>query len=190
MVTLRGPILPSIQLVWKTGILMITMPGCLSLKISLFLRHVGQDLTAYQMWSNLEAIHKVTEHTTIINYIHTLFKCNAEEGDDIVKHLNTLKTTWEHVNSLSVEEFRISDLFFKIIISSLLLPSWDNFTQAYIAEVHRYATCNPFKDMSSQEFIGVIKSEAEQHRKTNKSENANFGSAKGKKKKKPSLSSG
>jgi len=152
--------------------------------------HVGQDLTAYQMWSNLEAIHKVTEHTTIINYIYTLFKCNAKEGDDIVKHLNTLKTTWEHVNSLSVEEFRISDLFFKIIISSLLLPSWDNFTQAYIAKVHHYATCNPFKDMSLQEFIRVIKSEAEQHRKMNKSENANFGSAKGKKKKKPSLSSG
>jgi len=58
----------------------------------------------------------------IINYICTLFKCNAEKGDDIVEHLNILKITWEHVNSLSAEEFRISDLFFKIIISSSLLP--------------------------------------------------------------------
>ena len=149
--------------------------------------HVGQDLTAHQMWSNLEAIHEVTGHTTIINYIRTLFKCNAEEGDDIVEHLNTLKITWERVNSLSAEEFRISDLFFKIIISSSLPPSWDNFTQAYIAEVRHYATRNPFKDMSSQEFIGVIKSEAERRGKTNKSESANFGNAKGKKKKKPSL---
>jgi hypothetical protein len=75
------------------------------------------------MWSNLEAIHEVTSHTTIINYICTLFKCNAKEGDDIVKHLNTLKTTWERVNTLSAEEFKISDLFFKIIISLSLPPS-------------------------------------------------------------------
>ena len=149
--------------------------------------HVGHDLTASDMWSNLEAIHEVTGHTTIINYIRTLFKCTAEEGDDIVEHLNTLKVTWERVNTLSADEFKISDLFFKIIISSSLPPSWDNFTQAYIAEVRRYATRNPFKDMSSQEFIGVIKSEAEWHRKLNKSENTNFSSTKGKKKKKPSL---
>jgi hypothetical protein len=149
--------------------------------------HVGQDLTAQQMWSNLEAIHEVTSHTTIINYICTLFKCNTEEGGDIVEHLNTLKTTWERVNTLSTEEFKISDLFFKIIILLSLPPSWDNFTQAYIAEVHRYSTRNPFKDMTSQEFIGVIKSEVEQCGKLNKSENSNVANTQGKKKKKPSL---
>jgi len=111
--------------------------------------YVGHDLTASDMWSNLKAIHKVTGHTTIINYIHTLFKCTTEEGDDIVEHLNTLKVTWERMNTLSVEEFKILDLFFKIIISSSLLLSWDNFTQAYISEVHHYVTCNLFKDMSS-----------------------------------------
>ncbi len=55
--------------------------------------YVGHDLTASDMWSNLEAIHKVTGHTTIINYIRMLFKCTAKEGDDIVEHLNTLKVT-------------------------------------------------------------------------------------------------
>jgi hypothetical protein len=42
-----------------------------------------------------------------------------------------------------------------------LPPSWDAYTQAYIAETRRHATRNPFKDMSSQEFIGVINAEAE-----------------------------
>jgi hypothetical protein len=59
--------------------------------------------------------------------------------------------------------------------------------QAYIAEVHRYSTRNPFKDMTSQEFIGVIKSEVERCGKLNKSENSNVANAQGKKKKKPSL---
>ncbi len=41
--------------------------------------------------------------------------------------------------------------------------------------------------MSSQEFIGVIKSKAKQHRKSSKSKSAKVSSTKGKKKKKPSL---
>jgi hypothetical protein len=116
------------------------------------------------MWDNLEAIHEVTGHTTIINYIHLLFKCNTEEGDDILEHLSNLKVTFERIHALSnEEEFKISDLFFKVIITSSLPPSWDNFTQAYIAEVRRHATRNPFWMMTSQEFIGIIKSKAKQH---------------------------
>jgi hypothetical protein len=86
--------------------------------------HAGhKDCSAHEMWMNLEAIFEVTGHTTIINYVRALFKCSAEEGDDIAEHLNTLQITWGHLNDLSAEEFRISDLFFKIIISSLLPPS-------------------------------------------------------------------
>jgi hypothetical protein len=57
--------------------------------------YVGQDCSAYEMWNNLEAIHEVTGHTTIINYIHLLFKCNVEEGNDIIEHLSNLKVTFE-----------------------------------------------------------------------------------------------
>ncbi len=55
--------------------------------------HVGQDCTAFEIWCNLEAIHEITGYTTIINYICTLFKCTTKEGNDILKHLNTLKVT-------------------------------------------------------------------------------------------------
>ena len=45
MATLRDPILPSILSARKTGILMITMLGCLSSRISLFLRQYMWDKT-------------------------------------------------------------------------------------------------------------------------------------------------
>jgi len=54
--------------------------------------HVGQDNTAYEVWRNLEAIHEITSHMTIITWIRTLFKCTAEEGDNILEHLSNLKT--------------------------------------------------------------------------------------------------
>jgi len=59
----------------------------------------------------------------------------------------------------------ILDLFFKIIISSSLPSSWDNFTQAYIAKVRCHITHDPFKNMNSLEFIGIIKAEAKCHLK-------------------------
>ncbi len=85
--------------------------------------HVGQNNTAYEVWRNLEVIHEITSHTTIITWIWTLFKCTAEEGNDILEHLNNLKMIWECINLLSAQDFMISDLFFKIIISSSLPPS-------------------------------------------------------------------
>jgi len=63
--------------------------------------HVGQDNMAYEVWRNLKAIHEITSHTTIITWIRTLFKCTAEEGDDILEHLSNLKTIWECINLLS-----------------------------------------------------------------------------------------
>jgi hypothetical protein len=122
--------------------------------------YTGQDNKSYEVWRNLEEIHEVTGNTMIITWIQMLFKCTAEEGDDIKEHLNNLKMIWEQINLLSAEDFMISDMFFKIIISSSLLPSWDAYTQAYIVETRCHATHDPFRNMSSQEFIGVITAEA------------------------------
>ena len=105
-------------------------------------------------------IHGVTGNTTIITWIRMLFRCIAEEGDDIKEHLNNLKDIWERINLMSADDFMISDLLFKIVISSSLPPSWDSYTQAYIAESRRHATRDPFKNMNSQEFMGVVIVEA------------------------------
>lgn len=84
--------------------------------------HAGQEGSAFEMWCNLKAIYEITGHTTIINYICMLYKCNLEKGDNILEHLSNLKVTWKHIHALGVEEFKISDLFFKVIISLSLLP--------------------------------------------------------------------
>jgi hypothetical protein len=123
--------------------------------------YARQDNKSFEVWRNLEAIHKVTCHTTIITWIWTLFKCTAEEGNNIKEHLNNLKIIWEQINLLSTKDFIILNLFFKIIISSSLLPSWDAYTQAYIAKTRCYATKDPFRNMGSQEFIGFIVAKAE-----------------------------
>jgi len=117
------------------------------------------------MWKALKAVNESHGHQTVINYIHTLFHCTAEEDADIPRHLDLIKETWERINILGSEHFQISNLFFKIIIALSLPPSWDPFTKNYIGNETSFLQVNPKRQMSSQEFIGVIMAEYA-HRKT------------------------
>ena len=85
--------------------------------------YVGQCATSYEMWGSLVAVHESKGHQTTISYMRNLFRTTTEEGDDISDHLNKLKQYWEKLNLLGDNNFKISDLLFKIIISSLLPPS-------------------------------------------------------------------
>jgi hypothetical protein len=68
-------------------------------------------------------LHEATGNTTIITWIRMLFRCIVDEGDDVKDHLNNLKIIWEWINLLSSDDFKISDLLYKIIIASSLPPS-------------------------------------------------------------------
>jgi len=116
------------------------------------------------MWKALKAVNESHGHQTDINYIHTLFRCTAEEDADIPCHLNLIKETWERINILGSEHFQISDLFFKIIIASSLPPLWDPFTENYIGNETSFLQVDPKQQMSSQEFIGVIMAEYACHK--------------------------
>jgi len=94
--------------------------------------YVGQCATSYEMWGSLVAVHESKGHQTTISYMRNLFHTTTEEGDDISDHLNKLKQYWEKLNLLGDNNFKISDLLFKIIISSLLPPSWNAFTKMYV----------------------------------------------------------
>jgi len=106
---------------------------------------------------------------------------SAEEGANILKHLEMVKDVWSHINllgdDLGDKDFRVSDFFFKAIIASSLPPSWDNFTETYIGGNIKLFRLDPKKMMGSQEFIGLIISEYryQETRKTNiqKVENTN-----------------
>ena len=56
-------------------------------------------------------------------------------------------------------DFKISDIFFEVILLSSLPESWDTFTEPYVG-VHKGVDKNdPKKTVSSQEFIGILKEE-------------------------------
>jgi hypothetical protein len=88
-----------------------------------------------------------------------LFRQCADDNDDIVDHLTCLKKQWEQLNVLNDEDFRITDVQFKMIITSSLPCAWDVFTEPYVGGRKGTVNKEPKKLTSSQEFIGIIKEE-------------------------------
>ena len=121
--------------------------------------HVSQCTTAQAIWESLEAVHESKGHQTIVSIIRNLFHTKAEEDSDINEHLNKLKQYWERINQMNEEDFRISDVLFKIIISSSLPLSWDTFTESYVGGRKGITEIDPKKLMGSQQFIGILKEE-------------------------------
>jgi hypothetical protein len=56
-------------------------------------------------------------------------------------------------------DFKISNIFFKVILLSSLPESWDTFTEPYVGIHKGVDKNNPKKTISSQEFIGILKEE-------------------------------
>jgi transposase InsO family protein len=124
--------------------------------------HVSQCDSAKAIWDSLEAVHESKGHQTIVSVIRNLFQTKAEEDSDINEHLNKLKQYWERINQMNEEDFRISDVLFKIIISSSLPLSWDTFTESYVGGRKGMTEIDPKKLMGSQQFIGILKEEYQQ----------------------------
>ena len=121
--------------------------------------HVSQCSTAKAMWDNLEVVHESKGHQTIVSVIRNLFHTKASEDSNISEHLNQLKKYWERINQMDDEDFKISDIFFKVIISSSLPLSWDTFTESYVGGRKGMTEIDPKKLMGSQQFIGILKEE-------------------------------
>jgi hypothetical protein len=121
--------------------------------------YVGWCETAHAVWEGLAAVHETTAHQTVIAIIRNLFHTIANDDSNITDHLNMLCTYWERINMLGDNNFKISELFFKIIISSLLPLAWDTFTEPYISGRKGDAIQDPKRAMTSAQFIGILKEE-------------------------------
>ncbi|KAF8807143.1 hypothetical protein BYT27DRAFT_7255788 [Phlegmacium glaucopus] len=88
--------------------------------------------TAHKMWTSSEAVHEAQGHQYTIALMHALFGTCAEEGDNIIEHLNKLQEMWEKLNILNNENFHVLDAQFKTIIASSLPELWDTFMDPYI----------------------------------------------------------
>ena len=113
------------------------------------------------MWISLEAVHESWGHQYAISLMQSLFHTIGDKGDDIVEHLNKLKEAWETLNMLDIGNFFIPDTQFKALLASSLPPSWDTFTDPYVASRGGLtATINAKGAVPTQEFIGILKEEA------------------------------
>ena len=121
--------------------------------------HIGQCLTAHDIWLNLEAVHESKGHQMAIAITWNLFHQVAEENTNVIEHLSTLKTYWERLNMVGDDDFKLTDLQFKVIISSSLPHEWDQFMEPYVSRRKGEKDADPKKKMSSQQFISILKEE-------------------------------
>jgi len=110
---------------------------------------------------NLEAVHKPKCREIVTSSIRNLFCTHAEEGDDIIEHLNELERYWEQIslNLTGDEDLEISDRGFKTIIAASLPPSWDAFTEPYSGSGKGPIYNDPRKIVYTKVMIEVIKEE-------------------------------
>ncbi len=53
--------------------------------------HVNQCKTAFEMWRSLKGVHDNKGHQALVIYMRNLYHLAAEEGDNIIEHLNKMK---------------------------------------------------------------------------------------------------
>ena len=94
--------------------------------------HVSRCKTACEMWQNLTTVHESKGHQTLVAFMCNLYRCNAEDGDNIVEHIAKLKGWCEWINLMGDRRFQILDFLFKLILSHSLPQSWDPFTDTYV----------------------------------------------------------
>jgi hypothetical protein len=98
---------------------------------SLLMNHVRSKPTAFLMFGALVDTHKNKAHQTINHIQMLLYETKASEGDDISKHLNTLKSYRDQLNKFPNSEFHIYNTHFKSIISVSLPTSWQTYVEPY-----------------------------------------------------------
>jgi gag-polypeptide of LTR copia-type len=111
------------------------------------------------MWQSLLDVYETKSHQTIVAVIQNLFYSTATDQNNILDHVITLKKCWERINLMDDDNFKISDIFFKVILSSALPESWDTFMEPYVCICKGVDKNDPKKTISSQEFIGILKEE-------------------------------
>ena len=123
--------------------------------------HTSGAASSHRMWLNLQSMHEYTNRLVLTAHLRTLWSITADEGTDICDHLGKLKRQWDQSNVFTDFNYQISEMLFKCIIASSLPPSWDTFTDPYVVGQIGEVTSDPKKLLDSQQFLGIIRQEAE-----------------------------
>jgi hypothetical protein len=123
------------------------------------MNHVRSKSTAEAMYSALTVTHENKAHQTV-NYIQCLlYETKAHEGEDLLKHLDTLKSYHDCINKFPNANFHVSDMQFKSIILVSLPSTWQTFVEPYNRNVNDPNDPDPKRRMSSDAFIGLLHEE-------------------------------
>jgi gag-polypeptide of LTR copia-type len=71
--------------------------------------HIQQGAPSSVAWKNLESIYEDKSQETAVAIIRNLWHTTAEEEDDIGEHLTTLKKSWERLNLVDDDYFKIPE---------------------------------------------------------------------------------
>jgi hypothetical protein len=111
---------------------------------------------AEAMYSALMVTHENKAHQTVNHIQCLLYETKAQEGSNLLKHLDTLKSHHDCINKFLNEDFHISDIRFKSIISASLAASWQTFVEPYNGNANDPNDPNVKRKMSSDAFIGLL----------------------------------
>jgi len=127
------------------------------------MNHVGLKDTAEEMYSALSVTHDNMVHQTV-NYIQNqLYETKSHDGEDLLKHLNILKSYCDHINWFLNMDFHVLDTRFKLIILASLPVSWQTFIEPYNGNVNDPNDLDPKWWMSADAFIGLLHKEYKIH---------------------------
>src|SRR5229473_724854 len=112
---------------------------------------------AHEAWKELEAANRYQGLKTMLADSRKLYHTTAEEGDNIIEHLDKLKRYRQETNvaAMGDKRFKISDFSFNLIIAQSLPPSWDH-VLSYFVDVGTGQTStdvDPGTMINSQQFM-------------------------------------
>jgi LTR polyprotein gag-polypeptide-like protein len=112
---------------------------------------------AHEAWMELEVANRYQGFKTMLAARRKLCHTTAEEGDNIIEHLDKLDRYHRETNvaAMGDKRFEISDFSFNLIIAQSLPPSWDHVT-SYFVDVRTGQTLtdvDPRTMINSQQFM-------------------------------------
>jgi len=137
------------------------------------MNHIHSKRTGHTMYEGLASTHEDMTFYTVNNVENLLQTAKASDGDDLLKHLDTLKGLCDHMNEFPNSDFHLPDVHFKTIISNSLPRSWRSFVEPYMGNAKNANDPDPKRRIQSDTFIGILHKEYKIQKENERRENGN-----------------
>ena len=93
------------------------------------MNHIRSKLSAEEMFAALSVTHDNKVHQTVNHIKCLLYETKLLDADDLLKHLDILKSYHDCINRFPNAEFHVSDTRFKTIILASLPSLWHTYVE-------------------------------------------------------------